>query len=151
MGKPCVAGAEGIQVDVQRREAYVGSHVIHEGDMITIDGTSGNVYLGEVPTVEPEFSDELNTLLQWADEVAHLQVMANADTPGDADRALKFGATGIGLCRTERMFNAVDRLPVVIEMIVAETPSSARRRWTDCCRCSGRTSTACSRRWRRIR
>jgi pyruvate,orthophosphate dikinase len=120
MGKPCVAGAEGIQVDVQRREAHVGTHVIREGEMITIDGSSGNVYLGQVPMVEPDFSDELKQLLQWADEVARLQVMANADTPPDAARALKFGARGIGLCRTERMFNAVDRLPVVIEMIVAE-------------------------------
>jgi len=121
MGKPCVAGAEGIHVDVQRREAHVGEHVIREGDMITIDGSSGNVYLGQVPMVEPEFSDELNKLLRWADEAARLQVMANADTPVDAARALKFGAQGVGLCRTERMFNAVERLPVVIEMIVAET------------------------------
>jgi pyruvate,orthophosphate dikinase len=72
MGKPCVAGAEGIQVDVMRREAYVGNTVIKEGDVITIDGSSGNVYLGEIPTVEPEFSSELNTLLSWADEVADL-------------------------------------------------------------------------------
>ncbi|WP_078119180.1 pyruvate, phosphate dikinase [Thiosocius teredinicola] len=120
MGKPCVAGAEGIHVDVQRREAHVGTHVIREGDMITIDGSSGNVYLGQVPMVEPEFSDELKELLQWADEVSYLRVMANADTPVDAARALKFGARGIGLCRTERMFNAVERLPVVIEMIVAD-------------------------------
>ena len=121
MGKPCVAGAEGIEVDVQRREAHVGGHVISEGDMITIDGSSGNVFLGQVPMVEPDFSDELNQVLQWADEVAYLRVMANADTPADAARAVKFGAKGIGLCRTERMFNAVERLPVVIEMIVAET------------------------------
>ena len=120
MGKPCVAGAEGIHVDVQRREAHVGTQVIHEGDMITIDGSSGNVYLGQVPMVEPEFSDELKILLRWADDVAYLRVMANADTPSDADRALRFGARGVGLCRTERMFNASDRLPVVIEMIVAE-------------------------------
>jgi pyruvate,orthophosphate dikinase len=121
MGKPCVAGAEGIEVDVQRREAHVGAQVIREGDMITIDGSSGNVYLGQVPMVEPEFTDELNQLLQWADDVAYLRVMANADTPSDAARALRFGARGVGLCRTERMFNAVERLPVVIEMIVAET------------------------------
>jgi pyruvate,orthophosphate dikinase len=121
MGKPCVAGAEGIQVDVARREAHVGQHVIREGDMIPIDGSSGNVFLGEVPMVEPEFSDELKILLGWADEAARLRVMANADTPDDAARALRFGAKGIGLCRTERMFNAVERLPVVIEMIVADT------------------------------
>jgi len=121
MGKPCVAGAEGISVDVRRREAYVGNIIIKEGDLITIDGTSGNVYAGKVPTVEPEFSSELNTLLTWADEVAELKVLANADTPLDARRALGYGARGIGLCRTERMFNNVDRLPVVIDMIVAET------------------------------
>jgi len=121
MGKPCVAGAEGIHVDVQRREAVVGGQVIREGDVITIDGSNGNVYLGEVPMVEPEFTTELNRILDWADDVAYLRVMANADTPTDAARALKFGASGIGLCRTERMFNAVDRLPIVIEMIVAES------------------------------
>ncbi len=121
MGKPCVAGAEGIHVDVMRREAVVGEHVIREGERITLDGTTGNVYLGDIPMSEPEFSNELNTLLQWADEVAYLRVMANADTAPDAARALKYGARGIGLCRTERMFNEVDRLPVVIEMIVAET------------------------------
>ncbi len=121
MGKPCVAGAEGIHVDVQRREAHVGGHTIVEGDLITIDGSNGNVYPGEIPMVEPEFTNELSLLLRWADEAAYLRVKANADTPQDAARALKFGAQGIGLCRTERMFNAVDRLPIVIEMIVAET------------------------------
>ncbi len=123
MGKPCVAGAEGISVDVQRREAMAKGTLIREGDMITIDGSSGNVYLGEIPMVEPDFTEELNRLLRWADEAAYLRVMANADTAIDAGRALKYGAMGIGLCRTERMFNAVDRLPVVIEMIVAETPA----------------------------
>jgi pyruvate,orthophosphate dikinase len=122
MGKPCVAGAEGISVDVQRREAMAKGTLIREGDMITIDGSSGNVFLGEIPMVEPDFTEELNRLLRWADETAYLQVMANADTAVDASRALKYGAMGIGLCRTERMFNAVDRLPVVIEMIVAESP-----------------------------
>ncbi|MES9826634.1 MAG: pyruvate, phosphate dikinase [Candidatus Thiodiazotropha sp.] len=123
MGKPCVAGAEGISVDVQRREAVAKGTVIREGDMITIDGSSGNVFLGQIPMVEPDFTEELNRLLRWADEAAYLRVMANADTATDASRALKYGAMGIGLCRTERMFNAVDRLPVVIEMIVAETPA----------------------------
>ncbi len=121
MGKPCVAGAEGIHVDVRMRQAVVGETVIHEGDLITIDGTTGNVYLGEVPMVEADFSPQLATLLAWADEMARLKVMANADTPHDAERALKYGAMGIGLARTERMFNDVERLPIVIEMIVAET------------------------------
>ena len=121
MGKPCVAGAEGIHVDVRMRQAIVGDSVFREGDIITIDGSSGKVYLGEVPATEAEFTQELVTLLSWADDAARLQVRANADTPHDAARALKYGAMGIGLCRTERMFNAVDRLPIVVEMIVAET------------------------------
>jgi len=121
MGKPCVVGAEGIHVDVHTRQAIVGDKAFGEGAVITIDGTSGNVFLGEVPMIEADFSPELGTLLSWADEMAKLKVMANADTPHDAERALKFGAMGIGLCRTERMFNAVERLPIVVEMIVAET------------------------------
>ncbi len=122
MGKPCVAGAEGISVDVDRREAIVGDVSFKEGDVITIDGTTGKVYLREIPTVEPDFTSELSTLLAWADEEAKLKVMANADTPVDARRALKYGAVGIGLARTERMFNDPERLPIVIEMIVADTP-----------------------------
>ena len=119
MGKPCVVGAEGIRVDSRARTAVVGDKVLHEGDIITIDGGSGAVYLGKVPTVEPEFSEELSTLLGWADEVSKLKVMANADTPSGAQRAVKYGAMGIGLCRTERMFNAQERLPIVVEMILA--------------------------------
>jgi len=121
MGKPCVAGAEGIHVDVRLKRAIVGGHEFYEGSLITIDGSSGNVYLGEVPMIDAEFSPELTVLLSWADEVAKLKVLANADTPEDAAEALKFGAMGIGLCRTEPMFNATDRLPIVVDMIVAET------------------------------
>lgn len=121
MGKPCVAGAEGIHVDVKKRTATVGQHTITEGDLITIDGTTGDVYLGEVSMIEAEFISELDVLLQWADERARLAVFANADTPQAAKQALKYGAMGIGLCRTERMFNAKDRLPIVIDMIVAES------------------------------
>jgi len=119
MGKPCVAGAEGIAVDTQKRQASVGGQVLHEGDVITIDGGNGNVYLGEIPTVAPEFSQELHTLLSWADEIAKLGVMANADTTTAAKQAREYGAQGIGLCRTERMFNAQDRLPIVVDMILA--------------------------------
>jgi len=121
MGKPCVAGAEGIHVDVQARHAQVGDIVIKEGDIISIDGTTGNLYLGEVAMIEADFSAELNTLLDWADKQAKLIVMANADTAVDAAQALKYGAKGIGLCRTERMFNDPERLPLVIEMIVSDT------------------------------
>lgn len=122
MGKPCVAGAEGIHVDVKLRQAKIGDKVLHEGDYITIDGGTGFVYQGIIPTVEPVFSDELKVLLAWADEVASMKVMANADTPAAVQKALSYGATGIGLCRTERMFNDVDRLPIVVEMILADTP-----------------------------
>jgi pyruvate,orthophosphate dikinase len=126
MGKPCVAGAEGIHVDVAMRVAFVGDQVIKEGDVITIDGSNGRVFRGEVPTVEADFSAALVKLLGWADLHARLGVRANADTPQDAARALRYGAKGIGLCRTERMFNAADRLPVVVDMIVAETPDERR-------------------------
>jgi len=121
MGKPCVSGCEDIVINDQLRSARVGDTVLKEGDIVTIDGGTGRVYAGEVPTVDAEFSEEMNTLLAWADEVAVLKVMANADSPVDAVRAREFGAMGIGLCRTERMFNATDRLPIVQEMILAET------------------------------
>ncbi len=121
MGKACVAGAEGIEVNVQKRNAIVGSHVIEEGDVITINGTTGEVYLGEVPMIDAKFTDELSTLLSWADAEARIKIFANADTPPDAQKARGYGAVGIGLCRTERMFNAKERLPVVVDMIVSET------------------------------
>jgi pyruvate,orthophosphate dikinase len=126
MGKPCVAGAEGIHVDVTARLAFVGDQVIKEGDVITIDGSNGRVFRGEVPTVEADFSPSLVKMLGWADTFARLGVRANADTPDDAARAIRYGAKGIGLCRTERMFNAADRLPIVVDMIVAETPEERR-------------------------
>ncbi|TAK43931.1 MAG: pyruvate, phosphate dikinase [Betaproteobacteria bacterium] len=121
MGKPCVSGCEQIVIDDKARNATIGETTLHEGDVITIDGGTGHVYAGEVPTVAAAFSGEMVTLLAWADEVARLQVMANADTPEDAIRAREFGAAGIGLVRTERMFNSTDRLPIMQEMILAET------------------------------
>ncbi|MDP2824931.1 MAG: putative PEP-binding protein, partial [Sulfuritalea sp.] len=121
MGKPCVSGCEAIVINDTARRAMIGETTLHEGDVITIDGSTGNVYAGEVPTVEAVFPEDMETLLGWADEVARLKVMANADTPDDAARARNFGAMGIGLCRTERMFNSSDRLPIVQEMILAES------------------------------
>jgi pyruvate, orthophosphate dikinase len=126
MGKPCVAGAEGIHVDVAARHAFVGDQVIKEGDVVTIDGSTGRVFRGEVAKVEADFSPSLVKLLGWADARARLGVRANADTPEDAARAIRYGARGIGLCRTERMFNAADRLPIVVDMIVADTPEERR-------------------------
>ncbi|MGX2041219.1 pyruvate, phosphate dikinase [Methylocaldum sp. MU1018] len=121
MGKACVAGAESIRVDSRTRLARVGEVTLREGDVITIDGSTGHVYLGEIPTIPPKFSNELKTLLSWADEAARLKVLANADTPEGAAVALEYGAMGIGLCRTERMFNASERLPLVVDMILAHT------------------------------
>ncbi|TXT26768.1 MAG: pyruvate phosphate dikinase [Gallionellaceae bacterium] len=124
MGKPCVSGCDQIVINDVLRNAQIGETTLQEGDIVTIDGGTGHVYAGEVPTVEAEFSEEMFTLLAWADEISRLKVMANADTPGDAARAREFGAMGIGLCRTERMFNSTDRLPIVQEMILAETPEA---------------------------
>jgi pyruvate,orthophosphate dikinase len=124
LGKACVAGAEDIRVDVRSRRALVGDVLIREGDIITIDGGTGLIYLGEIPTVAPTVSEELQTLLAWADDYAELRVHANADTPEGAKKALAYGAVGIGLCRTERMFNAKERLPLVVDMILAEDPES---------------------------
>ncbi|PKG97175.1 pyruvate, phosphate dikinase [Paraglaciecola sp. MB-3u-78] len=127
MGKPCVAGAEGIIVDVEKRIARINDTVLHEGDTITIDGANGNVYLGKIDTVPPQFSDELQTLLSWADEISTLKIMANADTMESASKASDYGAMGIGLCRTERMFNAQDRLPLVIDMILAKDKTERQK------------------------
>jgi len=126
MGKPCVAGAESIRVDVRARQATIGDKILIEGDIITIDGGTGNIYLGEVPTIPPKFSEELKTLLDWADKVAQLKVMANADTPDAGKKASEYGAMGIGLCRTERMFNDPERLPTVVEMILSDTPKERK-------------------------
>ncbi len=120
MGKPCVCGCETIKIDPAGNCFYIDELIIHEGDIITIDGATGRVMLGEVPMIEPSLSDEFETLLRWADETKRLSVRANADTPQDAARAREFGAQGIGLCRTEHMFMAQERLPIVQEMILAE-------------------------------
>jgi pyruvate,orthophosphate dikinase len=121
MGKPCVAGCAALHVDVENHTAELGAHVLHEGDELTIDGTTGRVVLGAVSLVEPEPNPDFELVLRWADEARTLGVRANADTPEDASRARANGAEGIGLCRTEHMFMAEDRLPVVREMILAST------------------------------
>ncbi|MEM3017677.1 MAG: pyruvate, phosphate dikinase [Candidatus Bathyarchaeia archaeon] len=121
MGKPCVSGCEQIKIDSHLRTFSVNGVKVREGEVITIDGSTGAVYLGKVPTVEPTLPRELEQILRWADERRTLRVRANADTPEDAKKARDFGAEGIGLCRTERMFNATDRLPIVQKMILAET------------------------------
>jgi len=121
MGKPCVSGCEAIVINQLGKEANIAGVSLHEGDVITIDGTTGNVFQGLVPTIEPEFVEDLMVLLEWADDMATLKVMANADTPDAVEKARKYGAVGVGLCRTERMFNQPERLPIVQEMILSET------------------------------
>ncbi len=122
MGKPCVSGAGDIKISHVENVAYVGGNRIVQGTVVTIDGTSGKVWLGEIPMVEPEISENMNKILEWADDFRKLGVRTNADTPLDAEKALKFGAEGVGLCRTERMFNAADRIGLFQDMILADNP-----------------------------
>ncbi|MBF0550953.1 MAG: pyruvate, phosphate dikinase [Deltaproteobacteria bacterium] len=122
MGKPYVCGCKDLVIDFRARTAKIGKQSVQEGDIITIDGANGTVYMDTVPTVESEFVGDMLTLLHWADDIATLGVMANADTPEMAQKARSYGAQGIGLCRTERMFNHPSRLPVVREMILANSP-----------------------------
>jgi pyruvate, orthophosphate dikinase len=124
MGKPCVASCDDLTLD--QGSATLGGRTLHEGDTITIDGGTGEVFVGEVPLVPPQLNEDFETILGWADDVRRLKVRANADTPEDATRAREFGAEGIGLCRTEHMFFGPDRLPVVQEMILADTEAGRR-------------------------
>ncbi|OLC33025.1 MAG: pyruvate, phosphate dikinase [Thaumarchaeota archaeon 13_1_40CM_4_38_7] len=121
MGKPCIVGCNDMRIDYSAKKLLVDSKAILEGDVITIDGSNGNVYVGEIPTVEPKLTDDFKTILGWAQKLKKLGIRANADTPQSAKLARAYGAEGIGLCRTERMFNARDRLPIFVEMIMAKT------------------------------
>ncbi|RLF36647.1 MAG: pyruvate, phosphate dikinase, partial [Thermoplasmata archaeon] len=127
IGKPCVVGCEDIKIDLEKKRFTVGEVVVSEGDIITIDGSTGEVILGAVPLTHPEFSEEFKTLLRWADDIRKLGVRANADTPEMAMLAIKFGAEGIGLCRTERMFNAPDRMPIMRAMIIAGSEEERKK------------------------
>jgi pyruvate,orthophosphate dikinase len=126
MGKPCVSGAGSIRVDAAKRTMTAGGVTLKEGDLITIDGSTGQVLAGSIPMIEPELSGEFTTLMGWADSVRRLRVRANADTPNDARVALKFGAEGIGLCRTEHMFFDEGRIQAVREMILADEEKTRR-------------------------
>jgi pyruvate,orthophosphate dikinase len=126
MGKPCVAGCEGLTIDLDSRTFTLGGKKLSEDDVITIDGGNGKVIVGEVDLVPPQINEDFETILGWADELRRLKVRANADTPEDAAKAREFGAQGIGLCRTEHMFMAEDRLPVMREMIMASGEDERR-------------------------
>ncbi|WP_277444719.1 pyruvate, phosphate dikinase [Pelotomaculum isophthalicicum] len=121
MGKPCVCGCEAMRIDYDNKVFTISDLKIKEGDIVSIDGSNGNVMLGEVPMIDPELSSEFQKILEWADEIRTLGVRANADNPEDAAKSREFGAAGIGLCRTEHMFMAQDRLPIVQEMILASS------------------------------
>ncbi len=127
MGKPCVAGCESIRVDLKAEKFFVGKYTVKVGDFITIDGGTGRVIVGKVQTKDPEVSGDFGTLMKWADEVRTMGVRANADIPRDAKMARQFGAEGIGLCRTEHMFFAEDRLPIVQQMILANTTEAREK------------------------
>ncbi|MFH0702514.1 MAG: pyruvate, phosphate dikinase [bacterium] len=127
MGKPCVAGCETVKIDlINETLTSPDGKVYKKGDIISIDGSTGEVFAGAIDTIEPKMGDDFTTLLSWADEVRKLAVRANADTPEDALKALELGAQGIGLCRTEHMFMAQDRLPAVQQMIVAGTEEARK-------------------------
>ncbi|HXV33410.1 MAG TPA: pyruvate, phosphate dikinase, partial [Gaiellaceae bacterium] len=126
MGKPCVSGCEALTIDLAARRIRLAGQELAEGDVLTIDGGTGDVIVGEVPLVPPHIDENFETLLDWADAARRLRVRANADTPEDAAKAREFGAEGIGLCRTEHMVMAEDRLPVVRAMILAATDEQRR-------------------------
>jgi pyruvate,orthophosphate dikinase len=126
MGKPCVSGAGSLRVDYRTQTLAAGGTVLKKGDTLTIDGATGQVLAGAVPMLEPVLAGEFATVMKWADELRSLKVRANADTPADARAAIKFGAEGIGLCRTEHMFFDEDRIRAVREMILAGDEAARR-------------------------
>lgn len=129
MGRPCVCGCEALKIDLDAETIRVGDRILKKNDVLTIDGSSGDVIQGEVPVIPPELSDAFKQILDWCEEITGekgLAVHANADNPKDAKKALEFGATGIGLCRTEHMFMEVDRLPIVQRMILASDAEERR-------------------------
>ncbi|MHB1004627.1 MAG: pyruvate, phosphate dikinase [Chloroflexota bacterium] len=122
LGKPCVSGCEALKIDIEKRQFNANGTVVKEGDLLSINGTTGEVILGAVSMIEPEMSEEMRTLLGYADGIRRLGVWANADYPRDAIKAREYGAEGIGLCRTEHMFFEAERLPIVQQMILSENP-----------------------------
>ena len=161
-GIPAVCGADAIKLDLEGRSFHANGTNVAEGDVITIDGFTGNVYVGELPLEESVLEKARGgdaaareekiwkafaTLMAHADDARRLRVRANADTPDQSTNARARGAEGIGLCRTEHMFLGEERVEAVRQMIFAETPRRSRPRTTCCCRCSARTSSASSAPW----
>jgi pyruvate,orthophosphate dikinase len=126
VGKPCISGCDEVTIDLDAETLKIGEVTLQKGDILSIDGTTGEVVIGEVPLVEPDLSENFRTFLSWCDSISTMEVWGNADTPEDVARAKDFGAKGIGLCRTEHMFMAEDRLPVMQEMIISEDESGRK-------------------------
>ena len=127
MGKPCIVGCADLKIDYENNRCLANGITVLEGEPITIDGSTGVVYIGDVPTVEPQVTKDFQTILSWAKSTKKLGIRANADTPDAAKLARKFGAEGIGLCRTERMFNATDRIGLFVDMIMATNESQRKQ------------------------
>ena len=127
MGKPCIVGAADLKIDYTSKRCTADKTTINEGDAITIDGSSGAVFLGEIPTIEPKITEDFKTILSWAQGAKKIGIRANADTPDASKLAREYGAQGIGLCRTERMFNANDRIGLFVDMIMAKTPNEREK------------------------
>ncbi|MGZ5917827.1 MAG: putative PEP-binding protein, partial [Methyloceanibacter sp.] len=127
MGRPCVTGAASVQIDLDKETLQAGGVLLHKGDIVTIDGSSGQIIQGRVTMREPDLSGDFTTLIDWADKIRRMRVRANADTPSDARQARAFGAEGIGLCRTEHMFFDEERIVAMRQMILAEDEEGRRR------------------------
>lgn len=121
MGKPCICGATSLKIDAKQGLVHIGGVTVKKGDVITIDGDSGKIFIGEVPTVVPEFTEDFNIFMSWADEIRKLEVRSNAETVLDVETSLRLGAEGVGLCRTEHMFFEPEKIALMREMIVAPT------------------------------
>ena len=127
MGKACICGCESLKIDMKKKQFQIGDIIVNHLDIITMDGGTGEVIQGEIPMIDPELSEEFELLLSWADQERTLGVRANADNPEDTKKALQFGAGGIGLCRTEHMFMDAKRVPIVQEMILAQTEEERKK------------------------
>jgi pyruvate,orthophosphate dikinase len=126
MGRPCVSGASAVSIDMNSRTLKIGTRDLKEGDIITLDGATGDIMAGAVPTIEPELVGDFGTLMVWADKHRRMKVRTNAETPEDCRTARSFGAEGIGLCRTEHMFFDAGRISAVRQMILAEDEDGRR-------------------------
>jgi pyruvate,orthophosphate dikinase len=147
MGTPCVSGAGGLRIDARNGTLVSLGATLKAGDVITLDGSTGQVLKGAVAMLQPELSGDFGLIMEWADATRRMKVRTNAETPADARAARSFGAEGIGLCRTEHMFFDGDRITAMREMILAGSEGGRRTALAKLCRCSARISQSCSRSW----